>query len=554
MRGLNLRIVFFFLDFMVLRLDFVRLKSSLFIIFADSNISINRNRNMERKVRVRFAPSPTGPLHIGGVRTALYNYLFAKKQGGDFILRIEDTDQTRFVEGAEDYIVEAFRWLGIKFDEGVGIGGEFGPYKQSERKDIYKSYALELVEKGMAYYAFDTPEELEEKRKEAESEKKTFQYDCKTRQGLRNSLSLSEEETQGLIASGMPYVIRFRFPEDEMIEFDDLIRGHVKMNSSLLDDKVLYKSDGMPTYHLANIVDDHLMEISHVIRGEEWLPSCPLHVMLYRAFGWESTMPQFAHLPLLLKPEGSGKLSKRDGDRLGFPVFPLQWLDPKTKETSSGYRESGYLPQAVVNMLALLGWNPGTEQEIFSLEELVEAFSIDRISKHGARFDLEKAKWFNHQYLQKLENASLTEVFLQDLKQRGIECDFAKAETIVGLIKERCSFAKELWDNGDYFFVAPESYAEKALKKRWKEGTSERMTTIASLLRDIENDNWAQKAEDFLMDYIKENELNMGQIMNSIRLAVVGDTRGCSMLDIFAVLGKDESLRRISVAADRINL
>lgn len=554
MRGLNLRIVFFFLDFMVLRLDFVRLKSSLFTIFADSNISINRNRKMERRVRVRFAPSPTGPLHIGGVRTALYNYLFAKKQGGDFILRIEDTDQTRFVEGAEDYIVEAFRWLGIKFDEGVGIGGEFGPYKQSERKDIYKSYALELVEKGMAYYAFDTPEELEEKRKEAESEKKTFQYDCKTRQGLRNSLSLSEEETQGLIASGMPYVIRFRFPEDEMIEFDDLIRGHVKMNSSLLDDKVLYKSDGMPTYHLANIVDDHLMEISHVIRGEEWLPSCPLHVMLYRAFGWESTMPQFAHLPLLLKPEGSGKLSKRDGDRLGFPVFPLQWVDPKTKETSSGYRESGYLPQAVVNMLALLGWNPGTEQEIFSLEELVEAFSIDRISKHGARFDLEKAKWFNHQYLQKLDNASLTEVFLQDLKQRGIECDFAKAETIVGLIKERCSFAKELWDNGDYFFVAPESYAEKALKKRWKEGTSERMIEIVSHLRELEDDNWAQRAEDFLMDYIKENELNMGQIMNSIRLAVVGDTRGCSMLDIFAVLGKDESLRRISVAADRINL
>ena len=554
MRGVNLRIVFFFLDFMVLRLGFVRLKSSLFTIFADSNISINRNRKMERRVRVRFAPSPTGPLHIGGVRTALYNYLFAKKQGGDFILRIEDTDQTRFVEGAEDYIVEAFRWLGIKFDEGVGIGGEFGPYKQSERKDIYKSYALELVEKGMAYYAFDTPEELEEKRKEAESEKKTFQYDCKTRQGLRNSLSLSEEETQGLIASGMPYVIRFRFPEDEMIEFDDLIRGHVKMNSSLLDDKVLYKSDGMPTYHLANIVDDHLMEISHVIRGEEWLPSCPLHVMLYRAFGWESTMPQFAHLPLLLKPEGSGKLSKRDGDRLGFPVFPLQWLDPKTKETSSGYRESGYLPQAVVNMLALLGWNPGTEQEIFSLEELVEAFSIDRISKHGARFDLEKAKWFNHQYLQKLDNASLTEVFLQDLKQRGIECDFAKAETIVGLIKERCSFAKELWDNGDYFFVAPESYAEKALKKRWKEGTSERMIEIVSHLRELEDDNWAQRAEDFLMDYIKENELNMGQIMNSIRLAVVGDTRGCSMLDIFAVLGKDESLRRISVAADRINL
>lgn len=509
---------------------------------------------MERKVRVRFAPSPTGPLHIGGVRTALYNYLFAKKNGGDFILRIEDTDQTRFVEGAEDYIVESFRWLGLEFDEGVGIGGAFGPYKQSERKEMYKSYALELVEKGKAYYAFDTPEELDAKRKEAEEKKETFQYDCKTRNGLRNSLSLSESETKALLDSGAAYVIRFRFPEDEVIEFDDLIRGHVKMNSSLLDDKVLYKSDGMPTYHLANIVDDHLMQISHVIRGEEWLPSCPLHVMLYRAFGWEETMPQFAHLPLLLKPEGSGKLSKRDGDRLGFPVFPLQWTDPKSKEISSGYRESGYLSQAVVNMLALLGWNPGTEQEIFSLDELVQAFSIDRISKHGARFDLEKAKWFNHQYLQLCDNKQLAEGFLQDLKQRGIDADFAKVEKIVGLIKERCAFAKELWDNGDYFFVAPESYAEKALKKRWKEGTSERMKTIVSLLTDIEDNDWAQKAEDFLMDYIKEHELNMGQIMNSIRLAVVGDTRGCSMLDIFAVLGKDESLRRISVAADKINL
>ena len=315
---------------------------------------------MERRVRVRFAPSPTGPLHIGGVRTALYNYLFAKKNGGDFILRIEDTDRTRFVEGAEGYIIEAFEWLGLKFDEGVATGGKYGPYRQSERKEMYKSYALELVKKGHAYYAFDTPEELEAKRKEAESEKRTFQYDCKTRGGLKNSLALSEQETEALLVAGVPYVIRFRFPEDTLIEFDDLIRGHVKVNSSLLDDKVLYKSDGMPTYHLANIVDDHLMEISHVIRGEEWLPSCPLHVMLYRAFGWEETMPEFAHLPLLLKPEGSGKLSKRDGDRLGFPVFPLQWTDPKSGEVSSGYRESGYLPQAVVNMLALLGWNPGT--------------------------------------------------------------------------------------------------------------------------------------------------------------------------------------------------
>ncbi len=509
---------------------------------------------MERRVRVRFAPSPTGPLHIGGVRTALYNYLFAKKNGGDFILRIEDTDRTRFVEGAEQYIIEAFDWLGLKFDEGVGIGGKYGPYKQSERKAMYKDYALELVEKGWAYYAFDTPEQLEEKRKAAEAEKRTFQYDCKTRGALRNSLALSKEETESLIASGEPYVIRFKFPEDEVIEFDDLIRGHVKMNSSLLDDKVLYKSDGMPTYHLANIVDDHLMEISHVIRGEEWLPSCPLHVMLYRAFGWEATMPAFAHLPLLLKPEGSGKLSKRDGDRLGFPVFPLQWCDPKTQEVSSGYRESGYIPQAVVNMLALLGWNPGTEQEIFSLEELVEAFSIERISKHGARFDLEKAKWFNHQYLQGLDNRELAKTFLSDLQSRGINADLEKAERVVGLIKERCSFAKELWENGDYFFQAPETYAEKAVKKRWKEGMNERMLQIVASLRAIEDNDWAQKAEDFLMDYIAKNELNMGQIMNSIRLAIVGDTRGCGMIDVFAVLGKEESLRRMEVAAERITL
>ncbi len=509
---------------------------------------------MERRVRVRFAPSPTGPLHIGGVRTALYNYLFAKKNGGDFILRIEDTDRTRFVEGAEQYIIEAFDWLGLKFDEGVGIGGKYGPYKQSERKTMYKDYALELVEKDWAYYAFDTPEQLEEKRKAAEAEKRTFQYDCKTRGALRNSLALSKEETESLIASGEPYVIRFKFPEDEVIEFDDLIRGHVKMNSSLLDDKVLYKSDGMPTYHLANIVDDHLMEISHVIRGEEWLPSCPLHVMLYRAFGWEATMPAFAHLPLLLKPEGSGKLSKRDGDRLGFPVFPLQWCDPKTQEVSSGYRESGYIPQAVVNMLALLGWNPGTEQEIFSLEELVEAFSIERISKHGARFDLEKAKWFNHQYLQGLDNRELAKTFLSDLQSRGINADLEKAEKVVGLIKERCSFAKELWENGDYFFQAPETYAEKAVKKRWKEGMNERMLQIVASLRAIEDNDWAQKAEDFLMDYIAKNELNMGQIMNSIRLAIVGDTRGCGMIDVFAVLGKEESLRRMEVAAERITL
>lgn len=510
---------------------------------------------MERKVRVRFAPSPTGPLHIGGVRTALYNYLFAKQNGGDFILRIEDTDQTRFVEGAENYIVESFKWLGLEFDEGVGIGGEYGPYKQSDRKELYKQYALELVEKGWAYYAFDTAEELDALRKQYESEKKNFQYDCNTRKGLRNSLSLSKEEVEDLLNQGIAYVIRFKFPENEDIHLDDLIRGHVKMNSSLLDDKVLYKSDGMPTYHLANIVDDHLMCISHVIRGEEWLPSCPLHVMLYKAFGWEDTMPKFAHLPLLLKPDGNGKLSKRDGDRLGFPVFPLQWTDPKSKEISSGYRESGYLPEAVINMLALLGWNSGTEQELFSLKELIDTFSIDRISKHGAKFDLEKAKWFNHQYLQKVEDENLAEGFLCDLKNRGIDASIEKVIAIVKLVKERCNFVKDFWDNSDYFFVAPESYAEKALKKRWKEGTSERMYIIADKMNEIEdNSSWADNAEEFLMKYISDNELNMGQIMNSIRLAVVGDTKGVNMLDIMKILGKENIISRIRIAAEKISL
>jgi glutamyl-tRNA synthetase len=510
---------------------------------------------MERKIRVRFAPSPTGPLHIGGVRTALYNYLFAKQNGGDFILRIEDTDQTRFVEGAENYIIESFKWLGLTFDEGVDIGGEYGPYKQSERKELYKKYALELVEKGWAYYAFDTAEELDALRKQYESEKKNFQYDCNTRNGLRNSLSLDKQEVERLLESGEAYVIRFKFPENEDIHLDDLIRGHVKMNSSLLDDKVLYKSDGMPTYHLANIVDDHLMCISHVIRGEEWLPSCPLHVMLYKAFGWEDTMPKFAHLPLLLKPDGNGKLSKRDGDRLGFPVFPLQWTDPKSKEISSGYRESGYLPEAVINMLALLGWNSGTEQEIFSLEELINIFSIDRISKHGAKFDLEKAKWFNHQYLQKVEDEKLTQDFLCDLSSRGINANEQKVKSIVALVKERCNFVKDFWENSDYFFVSPDSYAEKALKKRWKEGTSERVRFIAMEISKIEDNNlWADNAEEFLMKYISENELNMGQIMNSIRLAVVGDTKGVNMLDIFKILGKQEIISRLNTAAEKINL
>lgn len=509
---------------------------------------------MENRVRVRFAPSPTGPLHIGGVRTALYNYLFAKQNDGDFLLRIEDTDQTRFVEGAEEYIIESFKWLGLQFDEGVGIGGPYGPYKQSERKPLYKDYALELINKGKAYYAFDTAEELAAKRTQAEAEKKTFQYDCKTRMSLKNSLSLPADEVKQLLDSGIPYVIRFKFEEGETIEFDDLIRGHIKMESSLLDDKVLYKSDGMPTYHLANIVDDHLMRITHVIRGEEWLPSCPLHVSLYRAFGWESDMPQFAHLPLILKPDGKGKLSKRDGDRLGFPVFPLEWHDPKSQEISSGYRESGYLPQAVVNMLALLGWNDGTEQEIFSLDELVKKFSIERISKHGAKFDMEKAKWFNHQYLQQVDDDVLAQEYFKELQQKGISTSYQTVMQVVSLIKERCSFAKELWQNSDYFFVRPAEYAEKALKKRWKEGTSQVMKTISGHLHNIEDNDWAQKAEDFLMDYIQKNELNMGQIMNCLRLSVVGDTKGPNMLDIMQVLGKDEILYRLDTAIEKINL
>ncbi|MBR1769135.1 MAG: glutamate--tRNA ligase [Bacteroidales bacterium] len=508
---------------------------------------------MENRVRVRFAPSPTGPLHIGGVRTALYNYLFAKKNNGDFLLRIEDTDQTRFVPGAEEYIIESFKWLGLKFDEGVSIGGQYGPYKQSERKAMYKDYAFELVEKGKAYFAFDTAEELAQKRAEAEAEKKTFQYDCNTRLGLRNSLSLSEEETRRLIESGEPFVIRFKFEKDGQIEFDDLIRGHISVNSSLLDDKVLYKSDGMPTYHLANIVDDHLMKISHVIRGEEWLPSCPLHVSLYKAFGWEA--PVFAHLPLILKPDGKGKLSKRDGDRLGFPVFPLEWHDPKSGEISSGYRESGYLPQAVVNMLALLGWNDGTEQELFSLQELVDKFSIERISKHGAKFDMEKAKWFNHQYLQSVSDNELAQQYIKELNDRGYTPTLEFTEKVVSLVKERCSFAKDLWQTSDYFFLRPESYAEKALKKRWKEGTGSVLTDILSRLSEIEDNNeWGEKAEEFLMKYIPEHELNMGQIMNSIRLAIVGDTKGVNMVEIFKLLGKQESIQRIQTAIERINL
>jgi len=504
-----------------------------------------------KKIRVRFAPSPTGPLHIGGVRTALYNYLFARQNGGDMILRIEDTDQTRFVPGAEEYIIEALEWLGIKFDEGVHIGGNYGPYRQSDRKPLYRQYADQLLRDGWAYYAFDKPEALDAKRKEYEAQKKTFQYDCNTRSGMENSLSLSAEEVQQRLDSGEPYVVRFKFPENIDITVHDLIRGDVTMNSRLLDDKVLFKSDGMPTYHLANIVDDHLMEVSHVIRGEEWLPSAPLHVMLYKAFGWEDTMPQFAHLPLLLKPDGNGKLSKRDGDRLGFPVFPLDWKNPQTGETASGYREQGYLPEAVVNMLALLGWNPGNDQELMTMDELIRLFSIEHISKSGAKFNVEKAKWFNHEYLQKCSDERLADMFQPQLKEHGVDAPRDYVVRVVGMMKERLNFPQELWDQTHYFFVAPTQYDPKAVSKRWKPGMTRHMAKVIEILNTVPFEYDAiHKA--LLEDYIKGNELNMGQIMNSLRLAVVGTTVGPDMLTLVMTIGKDETIARVQRAIDVI--
>ncbi len=502
-----------------------------------------------KEVRVRFAPSPTGPLHIGGVRTALYNYLFAKKHGGTFLLRIEDTDQTRFVEGAEEYIIESFQWLGIKFDEGVGIGGQYGPYKQSERKPMYKQYADYLIENGWAYYAFDTPEALDAKRKEAEAQKKTFQYDANTRGSLCNSLTLSEEEVKQRIASGAPYVVRFKYPADLDITVHDLIRGDVTISSNLLDDKVLFKSDGMPTYHLANIVDDHTMEISHVIRGEEWLPSAPLHVMLYKAFGWEA--PAFAHLPLLLKPDGNGKLSKRDGDRLGFPVFPLQWTDPKTGDVSSGYRESGYLPEAVINMLALLGWNPGTEQEIMDLDTLVKLSSIENISKSGAKFNLEKAKWFNHQYIQMASNERLLPMFKAELAKHGVEAEPEFLAYVANLMKERVHFIPEFWEQTSYFFVAPVEYDPAAVKKRWKPGTAAHLRKMMEIVESVQPFS-KEKTHDLVMEYVQGNELNMGAIMNSFRIALVGAAKGPDLFEIIYAIGVPETARRVERAIQTI--
>ena len=500
----------------------------------------------ERKVRVRFAPSPTGALHIGGVRTALYNYLFAKQHGGDLILRIEDTDSQRFVPGAEAYIIEALTWLGIHFDEGVGFGGNYGPYRQSERRDIYKQYVDQLLASGHAYIAFDTPAELEAKRKEVNN----FQYDASTRLQMRNSLTLSPEETQVLIESGHQYVVRAKIEPNEDIHVNDLIRGEVVINSSILDDKVLYKSaDQLPTYHLANIVDDHLMEVTHVIRGEEWLPSAPLHVLLYRFFGWEETMPAFAHLSLLLKPEGNGKLSKRDGDRLGFPVFPLEWHDPKTGDVSSGYRESGYLPEAVVNFLALLGWNPGNDQEVMSMEELIQAFDLHHCSKSGAKFDYEKGKWFNHQYIQKRSNKEIAAMFQPILESHGIQADPAYVEKVVGMMKNRVNFVKELWETCSFFFVAPTEYDEKTRKKRWKEDSAAQLSEMMELLKvrepfDIEG------TENEVKAWIESKGYHLGNIMNATRLALVGEGKGPHIFDITEALGKEESLRRIQRAID----
>lgn len=500
----------------------------------------------DRKVRVRFAPSPTGALHIGGVRTALYNYLFARQHGGDLVFRIEDTDSNRFVPGAEEYIIESFRWLGIKFDEGVSFGGEHGPYRQSERRSIYKKYVDQLLAADKAYIAFDTPEQLEAKRAEIQN----FQYDARTRGEMNNSLTLPKEEVERRIADGEQYVVRFKVEPGIDVHIDDMIRGHVVIKSDILDDKVLYKSaDELPTYHLANIVDDHLMEITHVIRGEEWLPSAPLHVLLYRAFGWEDTMPTFAHLPLLLKPEGKGKLSKRDGDRLGFPVFPLEWHDPKTGDVSSGYRESGYFPEAVVNFLALLGWNPGTEQELFTLDELVEAFDIHKCSKAGARFDYQKGIWFNHEYMLKKSNEEVANLFAPIVANNGVDESMERITQVVAMMKDRVNFVKELWPLCSFFFIAPTEYDEKTVKKRWKADSAKVMGELADVLEGID-DFSVEGQEPVVMKWVEEKGYKLGDVMNAFRLTLVGIGKGPGMFDISAFLGKEETLKRIRKAIE----
>ena len=498
----------------------------------------------ERKVRVRFAPSPTGPLHIGGVRTALYNYLFAKQRGGSLVLRIEDTDSTRLVPGAEEYIVEAFQWLGIKFDEGVSIGGNYGPYRQSERRKIYRRYVEQLLDAGKAYIAFDTPEELNARRAEVPN----FQYDARTRGSMRNSLTLPASEVSALIDDGVQYVVRFKVEPGEEVLIDDIIRGEVRFMSDVVDDKVLYKSaDELPTYHLANIVDDHLMEITHVIRGEEWLPSSPLHVLLYRALGWADTMPRFAHLPLLLKPEGKGKLSKRDGDRLGFPVFPLEWEDPKSGEVSTGYREEGYFPEAIINFLALLGWNPGTEQEVFTLDKLVRLFDINKCSKSGARFDYKKCVWFNHEYMLHKSNEEVASLFAPIVAGHGVDEPFERVVEVVAMMKDRVNFVKELWPLCSFFFVPPTSYDEKTVRKRWKEDSPHVMGELADLLENLSDFSIANQ-EKVVLAWVERQGYKLGDVMNAFRLALVGIGKGPGMFDISAFLGKEETVRRLRKA------
>ncbi len=496
---------------------------------------------MSKNVRVRFAPSPTGPLHIGGVRTALFNYLFAKKHGGTFVLRIEDTDQSRYVEGAEDYIVESLNWCNIPFDEGPGKNETFGPYRQSERKDLYRHYVEQLLASGNAYYAFDTEEELVSHRKNLEAEGQTFIYNWHNRLKHKNSLSLSDEETQKKLDNGEDYVVRFKSTQDEIINLEDIIRGHLTIDSNILDDKVLFKSDGMPTYHLANVVDDHLMEITHVIRGEEWLPSLALHYQLYNAFGWEK--PKFAHLPLILKPTGQGKLSKRDGDKLGFPVFPLQWEDPDNKELSQGYKEEGYFPEALINFLAFLGWNPGTEQEIFNLEELTKAFDLERVHKAGARFDPDKIKWYNHHYMQCQSNHSLA-VSFKSLRTELNEIDENYISLVVGLIKERATFVNEFWGLSHYFFVPPDHYDERSFKKAIKEDTKEVLNDVLTQILSI-SDFAKDALQDAIKGWITLNGIGFGRVMMPLRLALVGDLQGPDVFAIMATIGKSESLKRI---------
>jgi len=496
---------------------------------------------MTKNVRVRFAPSPTGPLHIGGVRTALFNYLFAKKHNGTFILRIEDTDQNRYVDGAEQYIVDALNWCGMPFDEGPNTNKTFGPYRQSERKHLYKQYADELIESGNAYYAFDTSETLDFHRKDHEAKGKTFIYNWHNRLKLSNSLSLSADEVDAKLDAGEDYVIRFKSPQDETLHLTDIIRGAIKIDTNVLDDKVLFKSDGMPTYHLANIVDDHLMEISHVIRGEEWLPSLALHYQLYHAFGWET--PEFGHLPLILKPTGKGKLSKRDGDKLGFPVFPLQWTDPKTNDVSRGYKEDGYFPEAMVNFLAFLGWNPGTEQEIFNLGELIEAFDLKKVNKSGARFDPDKIKWFNHHYMQEQDNDVLAKTFKSQNSQLD-EMDINYISMVIGLVKERATFVSDFWNLSHFFFTAPTSYDEKASKKAFKEGTKELMSKLVEIINNIE-DFSVETLQTDIKGWITSNEIGFGKVMMPLRLALVGALQGPDVFDIMFMIGKAETVNRI---------